>query len=96
MTNAATEKELHQLIASAKDAKEIKALLHALLTPAEYDELVTRWQIIKLLAAGKPQRDIRDQLAVSIATVTRGARELKYGTGILKKFYSRLYSTAKT
>lgn len=83
--------ELNALIASARNAREAGALLKELLTPAEYDELAMRWQIIRGLIEGETQRAVRDELETSIATVTRGARELKYGNGAFKKFYTRLY-----
>jgi Trp operon repressor len=35
-----------------------------------------RWQIVKQLACGTPQREIAKNLHVSIATITRGSREL--------------------
>lgn len=47
-----------------------------LLSPSEFDDMVARWQIIKLLDAGEHQRDIAKELKVSIAKITRGSREL--------------------
>lgn len=85
------KKELAELIASAEGAGKVDVLLKALLTPAEHAELAKRWQITKLLIQGVPQREIRDKLSVSIATVTRGSRELKYGNGIFQKMYRRLH-----
>jgi len=83
--------ELIRLVRSARTSAEMDSLLRALLSPAEYDETIKRWQIFKLLIEGEPQRAISERLSVSIATVTRGARELKHGTHTLQKFYSRLY-----
>jgi len=54
-------------------------LLQDFLTPQELEDLVLRWEIIKLLHTGMPQREIAKQLGVAIGTVSRGARELKYG-----------------
>lgn len=54
-------------------------LLQDFLTPQELEVLVLRWEIIKLLNTGMPQREIAKQLGVAIGTVSRGARELKYG-----------------
>jgi Trp operon repressor len=84
------EKEMLGLIRSARDAAELKELLSALLTPQEYKELINRWQIVKRLIKGETQRKIRDSLNVSIATVTRGAREVKYGSGIFHRLYDRV------
>lgn len=84
------KKELARLVASVKRVKEADVFLKALLTPAEYAELAKRWQIVKQLIQEVPQRDIRDKLKASIATVTRGSRELQYGNGAFQKFYKRL------
>ncbi len=83
------KKELARLVASIRSAKEASELLGSLLTPAEHKELAKRWQIVKQLIEGVPQRAIRDKLSASIATVTRGSRELQYGNGIFQKFYER-------
>lgn len=86
----AWKKELAKLVASVRGTKEVGELLRALLTPAEHAELAKRWQIVKQLNRRIPQREIRDKLKVSVATVTRGSRELKYGNGTFQKFYQRL------
>ena len=86
----AWKKELLKLLVSPKSAKDLDELLNALLTPDEYAEISKRWQIVKQLIAHVPQREIRDVLKVSIATVTRGSRELQYGNGTFQKFYKRL------
>ena len=38
---------------------------------------------------GLPQRQVRDELNISIATVTRGAKVLKYGSGIVQRLLSQ-------
>ena len=85
------KKQLINLILQIKNSAEADLLFSALLTPAEYDDLSQRWQIVKKLIEGKSQRAICENQGVAIATVTRGSRELKYGTGILQKFYERLH-----
>ena len=47
-----------------------------ILSPTEYQEITTRWQIVKQLAKGIHQRKIAKNLSISVATVERGAREL--------------------
>ena len=53
--------------------------LEGLLTERELSELEKRLQIVRLLNQGTPQREVAKQLQVGIATVTRGAKELKAG-----------------
>lgn len=77
--------ELAQILATIQDESQMANLLQAFLTPQELEDLVLRWEIIKLLHAGVPQREIAKQLGVAIGTVSRGARELKYGhNGIVR------------
>ena len=69
--------ELESLI---KKAAKNNVLLHEflfdLLSPTEYKDLAVRLQIVKQLQKNTPQRKIAKNLKVSIATVTRGSREL--------------------
>ncbi len=74
-----THAELANILASIHDTEQMGKLLQDFLTPQELEDLVLRWEIIKLLHSGLPQREIAAQLGVAIGTVSRGARELKYG-----------------
>ncbi len=75
--NAKHEQELVEVLKKAAgNSKLLHDFLLDLLTPAEYEEIVTRWQIVKRLAKGEPQRTIARDLKIGIATVTRGSREL--------------------
>lgn len=84
------KQELAQLVASVRNTREAGELLVSLLTPAEHSELAKRWQIVKQLMVGAPQRVIHKDLSASIATVTRGSRELQHGNGTFQKFHKRL------
>lgn len=86
------KKELCRVFLAVKNRGEWDALLHSLFTPAEYDEFARRWQVVSRLMAGKPHRLVSKQTRVGIGTVTRGAREIKYGSGILQKLHKRLSS----
>ena len=70
-------KELTTRLLQIKSEKGIELFLKSLLTPQELLEIPRRLQIIYLLDKGLPQRLIAQKLKVGIATVTRGARELK-------------------
>lgn len=52
------------------------AFLRDILTPVEYRDIITRWQIVKELSNNLPQREIARKLKVSISKITRGSREL--------------------
>ncbi|MDO8483262.1 MAG: Trp family transcriptional regulator [bacterium] len=68
--------ELMRLLVSIKNPKLMDEFLEDLLTPAEFEDISIRWQIIKLLSKRVPQREIAGNLGVSIAKITRGSREL--------------------
>lgn len=73
----------------ARDKKLLNDFLTDLLTPREYDDIVLRWQIVKQLHQGIPQRQIAEDLGVSIATITRGSRELLDDKGGFQKVLKR-------
>lgn len=80
--NELHRRELLKLIAEAgKNPKLLDAALTDLLTPGEYKEIATRWQIVKRLAAGESHRHIASDLKIGIATVNRGARMLLNAQG---------------
>lgn len=81
--------DLYKLFASIRNEKEAKMLLEDILTPQELSAIAERWQIVRGLAAGIPQRTIADNLSVSIATITRGSRMLKAGSGGFHHFLSK-------
>jgi len=60
-----------------KSQKEMESFLASLFTPQELEAIPRRLEIIKRLKRGVPQHNIAKELGVGIATVTRGARELK-------------------
>lgn len=64
------------LMRAAREEKLLHEFLLDILTPAEYGEISVRWQIVTLLSRKAPQREIARKLGVSVATVSRGAREL--------------------
>ena len=69
--------ELLDHLLEMQERDSLEQALRDLLTPAELTEVCNRLQILRMLEAGVPQREIAKQLGVGIATVTRGARALK-------------------
>jgi TrpR family trp operon transcriptional repressor len=71
------------------DKKLIAELLKDILTPAEFEALALRWQIVKKLNKGETHRSVAGDLGLGISTVTRGSRELRNKNGgfrlVLKK-----------
>ena len=62
----------------AKDKNMLEELFELFLTAEEKNDLSMRyWIIQELVKEEKPQRQIAEELAVSIAKITRGSNELK-------------------
>ena len=77
--------EISQFLAKNDDEKEILRFMKSLFTPAELKSIASRWQIVKLLDRGVPQRKIAKDLHLSLCKITRGSKELKKRNSILKK-----------
>jgi TrpR family trp operon transcriptional repressor len=82
--------DLLDVLADVRDPKDLGALFDDLLTPAEVANVSERWELVKLLAEGKSQRAVASAVGAGVATVTRGARILKYGAGGFAKAFDRL------
>jgi len=83
--NLKYKQELMNLLVNIKSVKLMREFVEDILTPAEFEEVLTRWQIIKQLSKGVPQREIAKKLGVSIAKITRGSRELRDKKGGFNK-----------
>ena len=79
------------VIKAAKNKALLHEFLYDLLSPAEYKDLAVRWQIVKMLYQKVPQREIAEKLHISIATVTRGSREMINKKGGFKQVLEKYY-----
>jgi len=84
------KKLLYKLFFAVKDDTEMDEFLNAVLTPNEYETLVERAEIVRGLLEEKTQRDISEETGASLATISRGSREVKHGSGILQKLFERV------
>jgi len=73
------------LLSKTTDMEDMKGLLEDMLTPQEIVELGERMAIIGHLLEGKTQRVVAQTMGISVTTVNRGARVIKFGTGSAKK-----------
>jgi TrpR family trp operon transcriptional repressor len=78
-------RKMSSLLHSLPDSAAIEEFLQVLFTPQELQQIPQRLAILELLSKGATQREIASSLGVGIATVTRGAREMK-GTDLSKYF----------
>jgi TrpR family trp operon transcriptional repressor len=67
-----------KLCTKIQSVDELDELFHLMLTIEEQETIASRFLIIKaLLEAQAPQREISEELNVSIAQITRGSNALK-------------------
>ncbi len=62
-----------------RHADDLDGFLEDMLSPQEIEALDERIKIMHALSAGKTQREIAEELELSITTVSRGSRILQYG-----------------
>ena len=76
------KKELVAIFSKISGDKELMLeFLKDILTPAEFETLSLRWQIVKKLNKGETHRSVAGDLGLGISTVTRGSRELRNKNG---------------
>lgn len=78
--------ELYELFSRLKTPEDAQLFLGDMLTPHELEQVAERWQLVKRLAKGMPQRKIKEELGISIEKVTRGSKELQKGKGGFQMF----------
>lgn len=72
------KEELVRIFSEIKGDKNLmKEFLKDVLTPAEFETLALRWQIVKRLEKGEDHRSIAGDLGLGVSTVTRGSRTLR-------------------
>ena len=86
---------LEKLFDSCEDARERRDLLQDLLTDAEQIDIAERWEIVRRLLDGLPQRTIQSEVGVSISLVTRASGALKSGGKGFRRVHGRLSSTRR-
>lgn len=87
------KKELLGIFAKIGSKADMDTFLSAILSPSEYEDIILRLQIVKLLEKGLPQREIAEKLGVSIAKVTHGSRELQSKKNGFKKIFKLYYES---
>lgn len=81
--------EIAEIFAEAKDKQLINGFLSQILTANEIKEVSERWELVKMIYAGIPQREIARKLGISLCKITRGARELKKNNNAFKKILEK-------
>lgn len=81
---------LYKGILKLKTAKECQIFFRDLCTIGELQEMSERFQVVKMIDAKIPYREIADKTGVSTATITRIAHWLNHGEGGYRLILDRL------
>jgi TrpR family trp operon transcriptional repressor len=84
-------KELMQIVAELNDVDDIEQLWVELLTPKELEALSLRWQLLKELHEGEPQRAIAARHKISLCKITRGSKILKKKNSVTLRLLEKYY-----
>ncbi|MDX9825708.1 MAG: Trp family transcriptional regulator, partial [Sphaerochaeta sp.] len=76
---------------STTDVNDMQKLLEEMLTPNELKDLRLRWNLMKDLYKGLPQREIAASYGISLCKITRGSKILKQKDSYCKKLLSDRY-----
>ena len=82
--------DLYTVFLSLETPQEAEQFFTDIFTPQELETLTERWQLVCQLKEGIPQRQIAQNLGVAIATISRGSRQLQYGSGGFDVLYKKM------
>lgn len=77
--------EICEIISKLDNRKDVEILLNELLTQSELDDVIQRWNILKMLKNNETQRNISKALSVSLCKVTRGSKIYKNEKSLSRK-----------
>ncbi|HPD21383.1 MAG: Trp family transcriptional regulator [Desulfomonilia bacterium] len=83
--------ELEKVFADIHDHQDMASFFEEIFTPKEIKDLELRWELLKELHAGQPQRSIAARHQISLCKITRGSRILKKPGSVTKRLLDRYY-----
>jgi TrpR family transcriptional regulator, trp operon repressor len=82
-------RDLADVFCGINDPKAMRHFLEEIFTPAERKDFTLRWDLMKRLKQGIPQRKIASELGVSLCKITRGARILRNPKSITNRILNQ-------
>mgnify|MGYP001828833536 CR=1 FL=1 len=80
-----SSKELVEVFCRIDEPSVMKKFFSEIFTPAEIDDFVLRWRLMRMLLDGVPQRKIASRLGISLCKVTRGSKVLRTGNSVTER-----------
>ncbi len=87
--------EIEQVFAGIRDTREMIEFFQEIFTPKEISDLTLRWQLLKELYEGNPQRSIAEKHRISLCKITRGSKILKGDSSFTRRILDNLYREKK-
>ena len=78
--------EVCAVLCKIHDPLVMQTFLDEIFTSSERRDLALRWELMKRLKQGTPQRQIAKELGISLCKITRGAKILKQDHSISKHY----------
>lgn len=78
-------KEINRILAEIENPEDIEKFLNEILTDNERKDLSLRWDLMRKLHEGIPQRTISSELGISLCKITRGSKILKSEDSIISR-----------
>ena len=78
-------KEITQILSEIDDPEDIEQFLIEIMTENERKDLSLRWDLMRKLHDGIPQRAISAELGISLCKITRGSKILKSEDSIITR-----------
>ena len=78
--------DICSVLCGISDPDQMQEFLTEMLTPSECRDLALRWELMRRLKKGAPQRQIAAELGISLCKITRGAKILKQDHSISKHY----------
>ncbi len=77
--------ELAEILSNINKPDEITRFFDEILTDKEKKDILLRWELMKMLERGIPQRTIASELGISLCKITRGSKILKSEGSVIGK-----------
>ena len=88
--------EVIQILSNITSQKDMEKFLEEILTENERRDISLRWELMKKIYEGVPQRAIASELGISLCRITRGSRILKAEGSLIGRILNgKIYSSAK-
>ena len=77
--------EVIRILAKITSHKDMEKFLDEILTENERRDISLRWELMKKINEGIPQRTIASELGISLCRITRGSKILKSKDSLIGK-----------